>query len=191
MSPADRSCHLDKWCGDNHLDIGSLQTAMMTFNSIVKWVERELHHDVEPAPVAVVGTPRYYDSIRKVLLRAFFTGIAVKDPKDVDTYRTLGENQCALVHPSSSVARGYKYDFVFYDKFLDQGRPYFWIATGFDSQWLFEDSVVSEYINKLLDQPPQSSDKWASLNRLRLSRTKFLRNSGGSGVAGDAKASQS
>ncbi|ROV95186.1 hypothetical protein VMCG_08568 [Cytospora schulzeri] len=82
-----------------------------------------------------------------------------------------------------SLSRGHKYDFVFYGKFVDHRRPYLTTATGFDSQWLFEDSVVSVHMKKLLDQPPESSDKWASLQKLRLAHGKFRR-----GMAGTAEA---
>ena len=47
--------------------------------------------------------------MKKMLLQSFFLNVAVYE-KD-DSYRTLEENQPALIHPSSALANG-GWDFV-------------------------------------------------------------------------------
>lgn len=139
-------------------------------------------------------TPLYTLTIKKVLLTAMFTSIAVRDPRDPSgqTYLRLEDNQAALCHPSSSISRDRKYDFVFYDKFVDKGKPYFTTVTGFPSNWLFEAPMISVHINKLLDEPPEGSANWTSLQKLRLARDKYKRSlSGTAEPDSDAKASQS
>lgn len=162
------------WCAWNYLNYAKLRSAQATFDSIVRWSQRELNFRPMAAPANIRGTPRYVSVITKALLSAGFVQIAVRDPQDQlrTTYRTLEENQPSLIHPSSTVSRGYKHDFVFYDKFVDQARPYFMDVTGFDPEWLFEQDHLSSYVDRLLDgERLPRSENFCSLKRLEAARS--------------------
>lgn len=174
LNAAEREARLERWCQDNYLNFSSLQTAARTFDGIVKFFKTRLQYNAKPAPANFLWGEKWVHTIKKVLLSASFPQIAVKDPSDEDTYRTLEENQPTLVHPASIIARGRKYDFIIYDKFVEQGKPYLTNAMGIDSQWLFEPgTVVSEFTNQLLNRPPPRSENWMSLARLRLARQRY------------------
>lgn len=181
MNKPQIDAHIEKWCDDNYLNFAKIQSAYATFTSISRSAFMEIKkfdaecEGLEPESERRT-TAEYVDVIKQILLRAGFLHIAVKDPKDPSgqTYRTLEENQPALVHPASVINRGYKHDFIFYDKFIDSGKPYLMDATGFDPDWLFEDGVTSAYVAKLLDSDRlPRSENFVSLQRLELARTQY------------------
>lgn len=172
MTGAQRDRHIKQWCLENYLDETALQSAKKTFDRITESVTRPSL----PA-VQVLGYPLHYTMIKKCLLQAFFTEIAVHETKvgGENDYRLLVGNQSALVHPASVIASGHKPDFVFFDKLLDQGKSYFWTCTGFESRWLFEDELIADYINKLLDKSTLVEGQgWGrSLFKLDMAREKY------------------
>ncbi|KAJ4415943.1 DEAH-box ATP-dependent RNA helicase prp43 [Gnomoniopsis sp. IMI 355080] len=182
MTRAQRDRHIEEWSLENYLDKTALQSAKNTFDRVIKFIMKEEigHFDDNRPPlpaVKVIGTPMYYVAIKKCLLQAFFTEIAVHETKvgGENDYRLLVENQSARVHPASVVASGYKPDFVFFDKLLDQGKAYYWTCTGFESRWLFEDPLIADYINKLLDKSTQEEgQRWGrAMLRLDMAREKY------------------
>lgn len=177
LDKKDSRYRLERWCEERYLNFKSLQSASKSLEDI----RTSLYEDkvvFVPSPSHVLWTGAWVTAVKKALLWAHFTQIAVKDPGDEHTYRTLEENQTTLVGPASAVARGHKYDFVIYDKFVDPVKPYLETVTGVDSQWLFEpNTVVGNFMKSLISEPPegQRSDKWVSMARLRLAHQKFQR----------------
>lgn len=163
-----------------YLNRAKLLGAQATFDSICRWLRKEHKYTPAPASAAMRASPEYAVVIKKILLQTGFLQIAVKDPQNTgnlltnQTYRTLEEDQPVLVHPASVISRGYKHAFIFYDKFIDQGRPYLMEATGFDPDWLFEDPLIAPWIEKLLgsERLPRS-ERFVSLNRLELARSQY------------------
>lgn len=161
--------HMVEWCRIEYLKPSAMQAALKTFDSIINFMDKTADFTAVPAPPHVWGTPRWHDVIRKVLLAANFTQVAVRDPRSERGYLTLEENQPVLMHPGSSLAWGEKYDFVFYDKFTHAGRDYLVNATGFDPMWLFNDNpLVAAFMSGLINDPPRRSGNWQSLAQLRL-----------------------
>lgn len=106
LSDANRQARREHWCQENYLNFSSLQSAARTLDGIVTFFRTAAKYQAEPAPDHILWTERWIQAIKKVLLSASFTQIAVEDPSDEYTSRTLEENQPTLVHPSSTIARG-------------------------------------------------------------------------------------
>lgn len=174
LPPAEHQARLTRWCQEKYLSLDGLQSAARKFDGIVEFLRKATKFDAAPAPSEVLWTMEWAIAIKKALLSVSFTRIAVKDPRDEHTYRTLEEDAPAVVHPASIVARGHKYPFVIYDNFEDRGKAYFTRVTGIESQWLFApNTVVGEYMTNLVKNPPERSGNWMAMKKLKLAYQRF------------------
>lgn len=143
---------MDQWCFDHFLSRRSLEEACEIRTQLQNGLEGRMQVPLTRTPFS---NPNYFTNIRRALALGLFNQSAIKVKSEnplgartgVDLYKTIHQNQHALLRPESALIDG-DHEWVVYSKFEQFGRQYLSTATAIDPAWI----VVSQLI------PPDSID---------------------------------
>jgi pre-mRNA-splicing factor ATP-dependent RNA helicase DHX15/PRP43 len=139
--------NMDEWCFHHFLNRNVLDEVLCIRRHIQDKMSEILKTKTWDS--TLFGHENYFTNIRKALTLSFFTQTAILFDKDHDIYRTVHENNSALLHPDSALLKG-GHEWVLYHDFLLTGKPYMQVVTVIDPEWIvvcYSSQLVSTLTN--------------------------------------------
>lgn len=120
-----------QWCHDHFLSLRALQSADN--------VRQQLQRIMERQEIDLISTPfedkKYYENIRRALVAGFFMQVAKKESQGKNLYRTVKDNnEAVLLHPSTVL--GYEAEWVLYNEFVLTTKSFIRTVTAVKGEWL-------------------------------------------------------
>lgn len=133
-----------EWCSANFLSYETLEEAYSTRNQVAMMIEKD-HLNGRHLSKIQFSHPEYYNNIRRSLARGLFIQSAIHHKDDV--YKTVHENQEALLHAHSALVSG-KHEWVVWTDLTITGKQYLQTVTAVESEWIevFLHSIKSDMI---------------------------------------------
>ncbi|KAK2790414.1 DEAH-box ATP-dependent RNA helicase prp43 [Emmonsiellopsis sp. PD_33] len=162
-----------QWCHDHFLSLRALQSADNVRQQLQRIMERE--------EVELISTPfedkKYYENIRRALVSGFFMQVAKKESQGKNLYKTVKDNnEAVLLHPSSVL--GHEAEWVLYNEFVLTTKSYIRTVTAVKGEWLLDIAPIYYDISGF----PKGEIRSALIRAAeRLSRKEKMRADKGSG----------
>ncbi|EEP80371.1 pre-mRNA splicing factor ATP-dependent RNA helicase PRP43 [Uncinocarpus reesii 1704] len=122
-----------QWCHDHFLSLRALQSADNVRQQLQRIMERE--------EIELMSTPfedkKYYENIRRALVAGFFMQVAKKESQGKSLYRTVKDNnEAVLLHPSTVLS--YEAEWVLYNEFVLTSKSFIRTVTAVKGEWLLD-----------------------------------------------------
>lgn len=129
-----------QWCHDHFVSLRALQSADNVRQQLQRIMERE--------EIELMSTPfedkKYYENIRRALVAGFFMQVAKKESQGKNLYRTVKDNnEAVLLHPSTVL--GYESEWVLYNEFVLTSKSFIRTVTSVKGEWLLVSYLFSSY----------------------------------------------
>jgi pre-mRNA-splicing factor ATP-dependent RNA helicase DHX15/PRP43 len=120
-----------QWCHDHFLSLRALQSADNVRQQLQRIMERE---EIELVSTSF-DDKKYYENIRRALVAGFFMQVAKKESQGKNLYRTVKDNnEAVLLHPSTVL--GYEAEWVLYNEFVLTSKSFIRTVTAVKGEWL-------------------------------------------------------